>query len=167
MCAKQAGILPLTGTLDNISFYKHRRAGFCARKCSPHSREAILESPAFERTRWHIDEFKTAIEAGKLMGRALSPLRCMALDPEWRNRLTSRLCKIIKSDEVNPKGQRTITEGNTALLQGMELGVASLGGSVFPVHWRTRFDRSSGTAAVDLPYFFPSRVLRKAKYATH
>lgn len=167
MCAKQKGILPLTGTIDRISFYRHRSAGFIARKCKPHSRETIMESPAFERSRWHITEFGGASKAGKLIGSALAPLRSISWDPDWRNRLTSLLCKIIETDEVNPKGQRTITEGNTALLQGLELGVASLAGSVFKVHWRTRCDRSSGTAAVDLPYFFPNRALQKTKFATH
>ena len=54
--AKQMGIFPMKGNIDNITFFK-TKDGFQARKKGGVDREKILHDPKYIRTREHMAEF--------------------------------------------------------------------------------------------------------------
>lgn len=62
--AKQSGILPLEGTIGNISFFK-TKDGFLARQKGGVSAQRIATDPAFARTRENMAEFTKAGKASQ------------------------------------------------------------------------------------------------------
>src|SRR5436305_15155691 len=55
----QDGIIKITGTIDNLTFYKMDGV-YYVRKKSSLSRKKVLKSPRFERTRQHASQLAEA-----------------------------------------------------------------------------------------------------------
>lgn len=64
--AQQKGIIPLKGTIGNITFYKSKD-GFLAREKGSLDATRIANDPAFQRTRENGAEFGRAGKAGKVL----------------------------------------------------------------------------------------------------
>ncbi len=64
--ARQDGILPMKGTIDNITFYKSGD-GYIARKKTSLDANRIAKDPVSERTRETGAEFTRAGQATKLL----------------------------------------------------------------------------------------------------
>src|ERR1044071_6751504 len=85
--AQQKGILPLKGTIGNITFYKSRD-GFLAREKGGVDGKRIATDPAFQRTRENGCEFGRACSAGKLLRITFRTLLQNASDSKMVGRLT-------------------------------------------------------------------------------
>ena len=118
--AKQTGIAPLQGTIGNITFSKRGKNNHAQEKThvSPNRFEA---DPRFERARENAAEFKRAAEGGKILRLALKSLLKDFGDRQVSRRLHSSMTQVVKSDPINARGKRTVTDGNLALLEGFDL----------------------------------------------
>lgn len=157
----------MQGSVDNITFYKGPDGAYRIRRRNALSRHRILNAPEFARTREHLSEFATAIRAGKLIGTALAPISRIVHDYSMRNRLTSKLFAVIKSDTVNGRGRRNLMDGDLGLLQDFDLGNRGLMPAILKAHWATQIDRVGGKALVALPALIPDRDLARVSSATH
>lgn len=165
MSAKQKGILPLQGSVGEITFFRSN-GEYRVRRRNAHTRERIMHDPAFVRFREHLSEFAGVIAAGRLIGNAIAPLTTIVKDSSMRNRLTSRLYQVAKSDRTNRRGQRNILDGDLGLLRQFEMGGRSLH-QVLPVHWAARLNAPEGKAAVSLPAMIPDRLFAEIRDASH
>lgn len=71
--AKQSGILPIEGTIENMTFYK-TEDGFKIRKKGGVSKERIMSDPAYARTRENLNQFGLNASAGKLIRASIATL---------------------------------------------------------------------------------------------
>src|SRR5690606_20222030 len=138
--AKQAGIIKLKGTIEDIAFYK-TTDGHLARAKGGVDRDKILHSAAFARTRENNSEFGLAGQGGKLIRSALRSLMQNAKDRRVVSRLTTLLLAIIKTDPVNARGKRNIDEGNIDLLEGFDFNINGKLGTTFFGLFTPSFDR--------------------------
>src|ERR1051325_10753698 len=98
--AKQKGILPIEGTLGNITFFKSKD-GYMAKQKSEVSADKIANDPAFQRTRENNAEFGRAGKGGKLLRTAFRPVIQKASDSRMVSRLTAQMIAVIQEAEVN------------------------------------------------------------------
>src|SRR3954453_16056572 len=117
--AKQSGIVPLNGTLGNITFYKSKD-GFLARDKGSLNANRIASDPAFQRTRENGAEFGRAGKAGKMIRSAFRSVLQNASDSGMVGRLTRDLMKVIQADTTSVRGQRNVIDGEAELLQGFD-----------------------------------------------
>src|ERR1044071_8134387 len=110
--AQQKGIIPLQGTLGNITFYKSKD-GFMAREKGGLDANRIANDPAFQRTRENGAEFGRAGRAGKLLRAALPALIQNISDGRMIARMVKEMMKVIKADTTNPRGYRNVIDGDT------------------------------------------------------
>lgn len=164
--AKQTGIIKLKGTIDDVSFYKSVD-GHLARAKGGVDRNKILNSPAFQRTRENNAEFGRAGRGGKLVRSALRSLMQNAKDRRVVSRLTTQLLAIVKTDPVNSRGQRTLDEGNLALLEGFDFNINGKLGTTFFGLFTTNFDRVTGEATMALETFSPVQRIAAPGGTTH
>jgi hypothetical protein len=164
--AKQAGIIKLKGTIEDISFYK-TADGHLARKKGGVDREKILHSPAFARTRENNSEFGRAGQGGKLIRSALRSLLQNAKDRLVVSRLTTQLLAIIKTDPVNARGKRNIDEGNIDLLEGFDFNINGKLDATFFGLFTSAFDRVSGDATIDVEAFSATERIAAPSGTTH
>ncbi|CAL1519088.1 hypothetical protein [Chitinophaga sp. MM2321] len=164
--AKQNGIIPLEGTIGNITFYK-TKDGNLAREKGGVDANRIATDPAFIRTRENGAEFGRAGKAGKVLRTAFRAMLLNVRDGRMTPRLVREMVKVIKADVTNLRGQRNIIDGEAELLNGFEFnGDAPLGGSLYAPFTAT-IDRAAGMLTVDIPAFIPANMVAAPDGATH
>ena len=164
--AKQMGIIPLKGTIGNITFYKSK-AGHLAREKGGIDANRIATDPAFVRTRENGSEFGRAGKAGKLLRTAFRALLLNIGDSYLTARLASKMLKVIQADVTNVRGQRNVIDGEAELLKGFEFNSSARLGSTLYALFTTAIDRAAGTLIVDIPSFVPVNMVAGPAGATH
>ncbi len=164
--AKQKGIFKLRGTIGDVTFYKTKDGHF-AREKSGIDAKRIATDPAFERTRENGREFGSAGKGGQLIRKALRLLLLNARDPRVGSRLLKTLMGVLQTDPINDRGQRTIQDGDMALLKGFDFNVrGKLDTALFSGYTAT-FDRVAGTLDVVLDAFTPKITIEAPQGTTH
>lgn len=164
--AKQVGIMPLEGTIGNITFYKSK-AGYLAKQKTSISADRIATDPAFIRTRENGTEFGRAGKAGKLLRTAFRELLLNAGDSYVASRLTSEMVKVLRADATNKRGQRNVIDGEAELLQGFEFNVNGRLGGTFYAPYAAVIDRAAGKTSVTIPPFVPINMVAAPFGASH
>jgi len=164
--AKQAGIIKLKGTIDDISFYK-TADGHLARAKGGVDREKILHDPAFQRTRENGAEFGRAAKGGKLIRGAVRELVVNAKDRRVVSRLTGLLLSVIKTDVASVRGSRSIEQGDLSKLLNFDFNINAPHRSTVFLGYNLDFDRVSGEATVDVDAFSPTVGIAAPSGTTH
>jgi hypothetical protein len=164
--AKQSGIVPMQGTIANITFVR-TQDGFQARLKSGLSKERVQHDAAFERTRENSDEFKNAGKGAELLRDVfiLPILHCY--DNRLQSRLVKAMMKVIKTDMVSIRGKRNLVSGDDTLLKGFSWNRFGAFTSVMKAPFTITIDRVAGTATVAVPPFTPDEQLIGNPEATH
>jgi hypothetical protein len=164
--AKQKGILPIEGTVGNITFYKSAD-GYLVREKGGVPGDRIAGDPRFQRTRENMAEFGRAGRAGKQLRTALRPIMPGLSDRKMVSRLTQTFMAVIKSDPINPRGQRLPEQGNLGLLVGFDFNVASgLDTTLFAV-FQPQLNRGTGAHTITIDGFVPRTMVVPPEGATH
>lgn len=117
--ARQSSFLKLEGTIGDVTFYKGRN-GFKARQKGGVSKTKLLNDPRFKRTRENMQEFSRAATAAKFLKDAFREIVLKSSDGTLHNRLYSIAMKVVKSDVVGNRGERTFENGNMQLLKDFQ-----------------------------------------------
>lgn len=164
--AQQKGILPLKGTIGNITFYKSQD-GYLAREKGGIESQRIATDPAFQRTRENNAEFGRAGKAGKVLRNAVRALLQNASDSKATSRLTREMVKVVQADTTNPRGLRNVIDGEAELLLGFEFNIAGKLSATLFAPYTTTIDRVTGVLTVNIPSFVPINMLGAPTGATH
>jgi hypothetical protein len=164
--AKQHGIIPLTGTMGNISFVK-TKDGYLARQKGGVDGSRIKNDPRFARTRENIAEFGRAGKAGKQLRKALRALVLRSADKRVTGRLTREMVKVIQADVTNVRGLRNVIDGEAELLLGFEFNIGSRLEATLIAPYTVTIDRATGNTGVQIPAFDPRLLIAAPQGATH
>jgi hypothetical protein len=164
--ARQKGILPLQGTMGNITFYKSKD-GYLAREKGGIPAERIATDPAFQRTRENGAEFGRAGVAGKLLRTSMRALIASAADSRMVGRLTQAFVKVIQADATSVRGERNVIDGEAEMLKGFEFNQVGKLGATFYAPFTSTINRVSGDLTVDIPSFVPINMIAAPAGATH
>lgn len=165
--AKQDSVVKIRGTVDNLTFLRTKNGHEVRKKIKQVDKQTLATDPRYARLRENMSEFNRAVEAGKLMRLAVQNVLLNCSDKRLSSRLTSYMMKVVTSDTVGKRGQRTVTNGNAELLNGFNFNIGSELSLSLKVAFTSAIDRASGKLTVDIPSFIPENVLTPAKGATH
>lgn len=164
--AKQAGHLPLKGTIGNLTFYQMKGQHIVRKKGGIDARRMAAD-PSFERTRENAREFGAACKAGKLLRQAFAPLLLRFRDHTVTARLSGAMYRTLQTDMLSARGERKVEHGNVTLLQGFHFNGKAAGAAGFPLPYTVSVDRASGTAEVAFPALVPRHYFSRHGGATH
>ncbi len=99
------GSIPITGTIDGLTFYLHPDDGYLARAKSSLTKEKVLKYPAFRRFIDRSYEFGEAIYAGKLLRRSLGSILFPAADGKLSSRMNTAMLSVVYSDLLSNGGR--------------------------------------------------------------
>lgn len=162
--AKQMSVLTLSGNIGRINFFKNR-TGFQAREKGGVPKSRIMSDPKFARTRENIAEFSNNAAAARMLKDAIRPAIQRFKDTRLHLRLTSRMMQVLKSDPVNVRGERQVSEGDWSLLRGLEMnGLTPLSGTL-----KMAYTLSDGATewGIDVPAFIPKDDVLIPEGASH
>lgn len=165
--AKQIGIFPLAGSLDNVTFFRTADGGYRVRKKSRLNRTLMATMPAFDRTREHNREFTLAARAMKILRASIKSLLPNTADRKSALRLRHCLSDCAHADTTSPRGQRSPQNGDLSLLKGFNFNDRALLNTVFAAPYTTSIHRSTGTLSLSIPAFNPNLLLSAPSGATH
>jgi len=164
--AQQKGIIKLTGTIGDISFFKSAD-GYLAREKGGVEADKIAKDPAFQRTRENGAEFGRAGKAAKLLRSSFQQLLQNSTDRLSISRLVRLMMTVIKADLTSQRGLRNVIDGEAELLEKFEFNeAAKLNSSLF-ASYVPAIDRVTGKLSISLPPFVPGRLLVAPPGATH
>lgn len=164
--ARQKGIIKLEGTIGDVSFYKSQD-GYLARQKGGVDKERIKNDPAFQRTRENGSEFGRAGRAGRTLRTALRLLLQNASDSKVASRLTREMLRVIKSDEANDRGERSLVEGDLEILNGFDFNInGKLSASLY-AGYEVAVDRAAGMVTISMASFAPANTISCPSGATH
>ncbi|HVZ25397.1 MAG TPA: hypothetical protein VG842_05065 [Sediminibacterium sp.] len=122
--ATQTGVIQLSGKLDKQVYYQRNGKNF-ARK--------VQESHQLtENSRKSGKEFGRASAAASMVQKAFSESLGSIMDNECFLRLTSCFGEVIRTAYHKPKGERDVTDGDLALLNGFQLSRYISGERILP-----------------------------------
>lgn len=163
---KQTGIAPLQGTIGNITFSKRGKNNHAQEKTHV-APNRFLEDPRFARARENAAEFTRAAAGGRVLRLAFKSMLKDFKDKSMSTRMHSIMTQVVKSDPVNARGLRTVTDGNLALLEGFDFNGKNSLKEFFDVAYTVVIDRVAGTLNADIPAFIPLQKIPSAPGSTH
>jgi hypothetical protein len=163
--SRQTGLIKLKGKMDGISFYSRDGEAF-ARMARGPSKEKILNSPAFRRTRENMTEFGGAATVGKSLRLALGG-RMVNADAK----LVARLQKVFKQVclyGTGVRGERSIElVNNPDLVENFEFNTGTSFTSVFNAPYSIQTTAARDEATFAAASFLPSVYVNAPQGATH
>ena len=164
--AKQKGILPIEGTIGNITFFKSKD-GFLVRQKGGVSASQIANNPAFQRTRENGAEFGRACTAGKTLRTAFRAAIQNVSDGRMVSRLSKKMMEVIHADATSDRGLRNVIDGEASLLAGFEFNENGKLSSCFVNGFTAAIDRVTGKGTISIPTFIPSEMLQAPGGTSH
>jgi hypothetical protein len=164
--AKQKGILPIEGTIGNLTFFKSQD-GYMVRSRGGVPADKIANDPAFQRTRENMAEFGRAGKASKLLRNAYRAAITKAKDRLVVSRLTTDMLKVVQADETNNRGQRNVIDGEASLLEGFDFNIQAKLSATFYAPYTAELDRVTGNGVINIPAFAPLSLVAAPAGTTH
>jgi hypothetical protein len=164
--AKQDGLIPLIGTIDNLSFSKSP-FGYLARKKTGPTRKAVLKDANFERTRENAADFKTAVHAGTLIRSTIRPILRVSTNVWLNGRMNALLLQAVRSDKTNGRGKRAILPSELSILKGFEINANNPISKRKGILCKTKKNARKGIIQITIPSFIPTSALTPPEAATH
>ena len=81
-------------------------------------------------------------------------------------RLTTLMLRVVQSDTVGERGERTLVKGDATLLEGFEFNTGAAG-STLKMPYSLNVSATAGTAAISIPSFVPRNGIEATLGATH
>lgn len=162
--ARQSSFLKLEGTIGDVTFYKGR-TGFKARQKGGVSKNKLMNDPRFKRTRENMQEFSRAANAAKFLKDAFREIVLKSSDGSLHNRLYSIAMKVVKSDIVGNRGERTFEMGDMQLLRDFQFcNQSTIENTLFKA---PAILDDAGQVSVTIPELIPRKFLRTVEKTTH
>jgi len=164
--AKQEGILPIKGTIGNITFLK-TQDGFLVKQKGGVSADQIAKSPRFKRTRENGSEFGRAAQAGKVFRTAFGSLMQNVADKRVVSRLQAMMMDVLHADKTSIRGQRNVIDGEVSELKDFDFNISAPLNTCLKMRYTTSIDRVTGILTASIPDFIPEKTVLFPEGSTH
>lgn len=164
---KQHTPFPFTGSTDEFTFYQSRYGNIVRKRSKKIDRNRIDNDPNLVKTKWNYMDFTTAAKSSKLIKNAFRKLLSHAKDGRTNNRFVKLMFDVMKTDMVNPRGQRAISGGNVGLLTRFECNEDITIARSVHVPCTPTIDRSSGEVRLEMSALVPGEAIKSPEEATH
>ncbi|AXY76402.1 hypothetical protein D3H65_21440 [Paraflavitalea soli] len=165
--ARQIGVIPITGTIDELTFYETPDDGALVRKKSRVTGEMVKTDPKYHQTMLNAAEFKTAIHNGRLLRKALARLLFPIADGKLSSRMNKEMLKVIQKDTVNRFGERIAHGNQLCLLEGFQFNRHLTLADTFLPSPGIHPDGEKGAIQIEVPGFTPTKDIKVPKYVKH
>ena len=164
--ARQTGPIKITGTIDNLIFYKRGDRYVVRAKPEPAPKD-LIKGKGYHLQRIRMLEFANAGKAGNLLYRTFADVSSLAKDSNLSAHLLREALKAIRADKLNEPGKRNITDGGTTLLEGFEFNEIVPLRKILLAPYSAIIDRNTGRLTVNIHVRNLERIARGPSHATH
>lgn len=151
--AKQDGIFPLRGSIGEVTFTRTKNGYFARRKGKPITREQLHSELRYRPTLNSTKDFGTAAKASALLRASTAGVLKLCANKQLNSKLTGCFRQILKTDTLNPPGERKVGDSDISLLKkfsfNQEVSFERVIGELCSVN----IDLKSGQAVLAIPSF--------------
>jgi hypothetical protein len=165
--ARQMGPIPLTGTIDGLTFYYHPEDGYLAKQKSSLTAERVMNDPKFKQFVYSSMEFGEAIFAGKLLRKSIRNILFPAADGKLSSRMNTTMLSIVQSDVENDFGMRKFEKGDATVLKDFEFNVKQAVHDAFSGNYLISRNKANDDLYISIPAFEISSKITAPEYASH
>ena len=162
----QTGLVRIRGKVGNLIFSRTPNGDEVKTQTSLNA-ERLRTDPCFKGTRENWVEFTRAVNAGKLIRHTFARHYKQIADRLGHSRLLAHTMRVVKSDHLNTRGNRQLTNGDFNNLLGYEFNARQNLESTFNAPFEILFDRAAGTALINIPALIPFIDIATMPGATH
>ncbi len=164
--AKVVGLFKLSGTISDLTFRQTKDGPVAQMKPGP-SREKVLTSDNFRRTRLNAGEFQLAVKEATLLRRSLRTALDGVKGRTLNGRMNGLFYKAAKRDVTHELGMRRASAGGIDALTGFEFNKDLLLGHALPVGISHELDIEKGIFTLGIPAFIARKRKGFPQDATH
>jgi hypothetical protein len=124
--AKQTGMIPISGSIDNLTFYKHPEFGDLVKKKGGPTKEMIKKGEQFDITRRNNSEFGRASHYGGIIRTGFATMIKDCKERRLDTNLSTRLRDIMDMDTESEFGNRDLRRNTLPAFRHFELNSYSL-----------------------------------------
>ena len=149
-------------------FINHLKINFMATESqNVVSADRIKTDPAFERTRENMAEFTRATKAAGLLRSIFREMLINASDKITQGRLCKVFSRIITTDPINARGERTVNKGDLLQVQRFNFNKRAGLSDTLYVRCLAGVDRATGQVVVTIPSFVPRIMVQAPRGTSH
>lgn len=123
------------------------------------TRRQVLQAPEFELTRQNNAEFTRVGAANRLFRHALRFMIDTMGDRYISGRMTKILFKILQSDPLHDRGERTVIDGQLAILEGFNFNKETSLQNVLHAPYAITHDKNSREVIIEFPSFMTKSMI--------
>jgi hypothetical protein len=131
------------------------------------TRHRVKNDPAFQRTRENAAEFARGGKAVKLLKEAFRDLVLMAGDAGLNARLQKQTMRVLHTDPISDRGERTVGKGDASMLKDFNFSSSNWLGNILYVKREIKVDRTTGIVSVTMPAFIPRVRIEASPNTSH
>ena len=146
------GTHKLLGTTNDMTYQK-TKDGWRAKSKIAISGDRFKTAAGYARVRENMAEFSRAGKAGKLFRQAFSAVVGTVSDGRMSSRLTTAFLRIIKTDPVSDRGERSLLLGDLGSAAGFNFNAVTDFTTVFHPPYTAAVNRATGQATLTIPAF--------------
>lgn len=165
--ARQAGIMPITGTIDELTFYKHPDDGHLVKKKSRVTGERVKSDPNFKQTMLNASEFRTSLRSAQLLRRGFDSLLFPIADGKLSGRMNQEMVKVVHLDALNGLGKRKPYGNALIRLEGFDFNRKFRLREALNADYRIVGDEANKSLSIHIPSFIPSLHVNAPEYVTY
>src|SRR5678815_4792908 len=116
---------PITGRVDTLTFFQTRDGKHMVKKKKRAGGAVFTSEDKYLIVQRNRDEFARAAKAGRLIREALRKPLSGFRDKTGVGRMSKTTLAVVKSDSINPRGERNMVDGDLSILEGYEFNPRS------------------------------------------
>jgi len=163
----QESFIKIKGRVGDLTFFRTKDGYQVREKKSALTGARIASDSKFLLTRQNGAEFGRAGRYSKAMRYIFRKATNRVSDGRMASRLTTVLLQVIKTDDVNRRGERTLLADKVTQLQGFQFNAASNFYDLCHAMCWGHIDRTAGNLQFFTEAFVPSEDLKMPEGATH
>ena len=165
--ARQIGIIPIKGTIGELTFYNTPDDGPLVKKKTRVTGERVKNDPGYRLTMLNAAEFTISIRSAQFLREALSSLLFPIADGKLSSRMNQELVKVVQLDEVNGLGERVPYSDTLTALEGFDFNRKLRLKEAFTALYSTTYDVAGKEMYIDIPGFTPSIHIQAPTYVEY
>ena len=142
---------PFTGRVDTLTFFQTKDGKHMVKKKKRAGGAVFATDEGYQIVKRNRDEFARATKAGRLIREALRKPLSGFRDKTGTGRMSKTTLAVVKSDSINPRGERNMMDGDFSILEGYEFNPRSQLKQIIVPNIQTNIDRVTGKLTATIP----------------
>ncbi|MBO9565958.1 MAG: hypothetical protein J7621_24490 [Niastella sp.] len=165
--ARQVGVFPIRGTIDELTFYWTPDDGHLVKRKTSVTGKRVKTDPDFARTMLNAAEFTTSFRSAQLLRKALDHILFPIVDGKLSGRMNQEMVRVVQLDPIKGLGERAPCCSTLTTLEGFEFNRKLTLKEALLANYSIEHDEANQSLSIHIPSFTPAAHITAPAYVEH